>query len=200
MLRCLVLAVALVTFAALAEAGDPVGKVARVQGEATSDAAVLSVGSPVEQDQAIETGDGARLEIVFVDGTALTVGEKSKVTIDRFVFDPYGPKNALELAVVGPFRFVSGKLGKALGSNVSIKLPFATMGIRGTDVWGGPIDDKFGVFLAHGIVTVSAAGATVVLSRPGSGTNVERIGAAPGKVTTWPKDKVARANATVTFR
>ncbi len=200
MLRCFALAVALVALAAAAHAGDPVGKVARVQGAVTSGAATLSAGSPVEQDQAIETGAGARLEIVFVDGTTFTVGEKSKVTIDRFVFDPYGAKNALQLAVVGPFRFVSGKLGKALGSNVSVKMPFATMGIRGTDVWGGPIDDKYGVFLAHGIVTISAAGGTVVLSRPGSGTNIERIGGVPGKVTTWPKDKVARAIATVTFR
>jgi hypothetical protein len=189
-------------FALLAAAAHAatVGKVARVQGSVTSGAARLAAGSPIEQDQVVETGPGARLEIVFVDGTTFTVGEKSKVTIDRFVYNPGGATNTIRLAVVGPFRFVSGKLGKALGSNVSIKTPFATMGIRGTDVWGGPIDNRYGVFLAEGIVTVSAGGGTVVLSRRGSGTNIDRIGALPGNVTQWPQDKIARAIATVTFR
>ena len=190
--------------AASADAATVVGKVARVQGEVSASAAggrvALPIGSPVHRDQAIETGANARLEIVFVDGTTFTVGEKSKVTIDRFVFDPGGTRNALRLAVVGPFRFISGKLGKAIGSNVSITTPFATMGIRGTDVWGGPIDNQFGVFLADGIVTVSSGGGTVVLTRRGSGTNIARVGTTPGRVTAWPRDKVARAIATVTFR
>jgi hypothetical protein len=200
MLRRILLVLVAFAFAAAAHAAEVVGKVSRLQGVASSGQSRLAVGSPVARDQAIETGPGARLEIAFVDGTIFTVGEKAKITVDRFLFNPDGARNALQLAVVGPFRFVSGKLGKSLGSNVSIKMPFATMGIRGTDVWGGPLDNRYGVFLASGIVTISAGGGTVVLSRPGSGTNIERVGAAPGNVTQWPKDKVARAIATVTFR
>lgn len=187
-------------------AATVVGKVGRLQGDVSSVATgggkvAMTVGTPVEQDQTIETGPGARLEISFVDGTTFTVGEKSKVTVDRFVFDPGGNKNALKLAVVGPFRFVSGKLSKTLGANITVKTPFATMGIRGTDVWGGPIDERYGVFLATGIVSIASGGRTVVLSRPGSGVNVANAkGAPPGAITQWPKEKIARALATVAFR
>jgi hypothetical protein len=138
--------------------------------------------------------------IVFVDGTEFTVGENSSVTIDRFVYDPAGSTNAVKLGVVGPFRFITGKIGKAVGANVSIRTASATLGIRGTDIWGGPIDNQYGVFLIRGIVTVTGGGGQVVLSKPGSGTNVAQPGAAPGPVKQWPKDKVARAFATVAFR
>jgi hypothetical protein len=189
-----------------ATAATVVGKVGRVQGEVSAVVSAggkvaMMVGTPVEQDQTIETGVGARLEINFVDGTTFTVGEKSKVTVDRFVFNPGGNKNVLKLAVVGPFRFISGKLSKSLGANVSVTTPFATMGIRGTNVWGGPIDQRYGVFLATGIVSVTSGGKTVVLSRPGSGTNIANDkGAPPGGITQWPQDKVGRALATVAFR
>ncbi len=189
-----------------ATAATVVGKVGRMQGEVSAFASAggkvaMMVGTPVEQDQTIETGVGARLEINFVDGTVFTVGEKSKVTVDRFVFNPNGNKNALKLAVVGPFRFISGKLSKSLGANVTVTTPFATMGIRGTNVWGGPIDQRYGVFLATGIVSVTSGGKTVVLSRPGSGVNIANAeGAAPGGITQWPEDKIGRALATVAFR
>jgi hypothetical protein len=187
-----------------AQAAPVVGKVGRLQGGASIAAAAgkvaMTEGMPVEQDQTIETGPGARLEISFVDGTSFTIGEKSKVTVDRFVFSPTGNKNVLKLAVVGPFRFISGKLSKSLGANISVTTPFATMGIRGTDVWGGPIDQRYGVFLATGIVSVTSGGKTVVLSRAGSGTNIDDApGAQPGAITQWPKDKIGRALATVAF-
>ena len=192
------------TLATVTAEAAPVGKVGRLQGEASFAAAggkvAVMVGAPVEQDQTIETGAGARLEISFIDGTSFTIGEKSKVTVDRFVFNPDGNKNAIKLAVVGPFRFISGKLSKTLGANISVKTPFATMGIRGTDVWGGPIDERYGVFLGTGIVSVTSGSKTVVLSKSGSGVNIaDAKGAQPGAVTQWPKEKIGRALATVAF-
>jgi hypothetical protein len=82
-----------------------------------------------------------------------------------------------------------------------VTTPFATVGIRGTEFWGGPIDDQaLGVFLIDGIVSVSNAAGQQILNRPGQGTNIATPGMAPGPVTFWPQDKVNRAIATVTFR
>jgi hypothetical protein len=204
MLRFGLIAALLALFALPAAAETQVGKVGRIQGSASATLAgnsvTVAVGGPVFLDQMIKTGAGARLLIEFVDGTQFTIGEKSSVTIDRFVFDPGRPVNAIKLGVVGPFRFITGKVGKAIGSNISIRTASATLGIRGTDVWGGPIDNQYGVFLAQGVVTVSAGGGQVVLSKPGSGTNIAAPGTPPGPVRQWPKDKVARALATVAFR
>ena len=80
--------------------------------------------------------------------------------------------------------------------------PVAVVGIRGTEFWGGPIDDQaLGVFLIEGAVSVSNAAGQQVLNWPGHGTNIAAPGAAPGPVTFWPPpDKIGRDIATVTFR
>ncbi len=79
--------------------------------------------------------------------------------------------------------------------------PVAIIGIRGTEFWGGPIDDQaLGVFLIEGAVSVSNAAGEQILSQPGQGTNIATPGAVPGPVTFWPPDKVNRAIATVTFQ
>jgi hypothetical protein len=103
--------------------------------------------------------------------------------------------------VIGAFRFISGQVSKLASSDVSVATPSATIGIRGTEFWGGPIDGQsLGVFLIDGAVRVSNAAGEQNLSLPGQGTNIATPGAAPGPVTIWPPDKVSRAVATVTFQ
>jgi hypothetical protein len=90
---------------------------------------------------------------------------------------------------------------KLTRSDVAVATPFATIGVRGTEFWGGPIDDQvLGVFLIEGAVSVSNAAGRQILSQRGQGTNIARRGAAPGPVTIWPQDKVDRAITTVAFQ
>ena len=92
---------------------------------------------------------------------------------------------------------MSGQVSKLASADVSVTTPVAVVGIRGTEFWGGPIDDQaLGVFLIEGSVSVSNGAGQQILNLPGQGTNI----AAPGPVTFWPPDKVGRAIATVTFR
>jgi hypothetical protein len=103
--------------------------------------------------------------------------------------------------VVGAFRFLSGQVSKLVSSDVSIATPVAIIGIRGTEFWGGPIDNQvLGVFLIEGAVSVSNAGGEQILSQRGQGTHIAAPGAAPRRITFWPPDKVARAVATVAFQ
>ena len=96
---------------------------------------------------------------------------------------------------------VLAQLSKLTRSNVAVATPVATIGIRGTEFWGGPIDGQpLGVFLVSGAVRVSNARGSRILNRAGQGTNIPSVGAAPGPVTIWPQDKVNRAIATVTFQ
>ena len=90
---------------------------------------------------------------------------------------------------------------KLASSEISVTTPVAIIGIRGTEFWGGPIDDQvLGVFLIDGAVSVTNAAGQQILNLPGQGTNIAAPGVAPGAVTFWPADKVSRAIATVTFR
>ena len=188
-----------------AAAQEAIGAVSRIQGEANGTRGgatrALGLNAPVFLNEIVSTGDGARLEVTFADDTRVTVGEKAKLTLDTFVFDPAAGNGAIKFGVTGALRFVSGKLTKLASADVSVTTGVATLGIRGTEFWGGPIDDQaLGVFLVTGVVSVSNAAGEQILSRPGQGTNIATPGSAPGPVTFWPQDKVDRAVATVTFR
>jgi hypothetical protein len=78
--------------------------------------------------------------------------------------------------------------------------PVATVGVRGTDFWAGPIDNQaLGVLLVEGAVSVSNRAGSQVLDQRGQGTNIATARSPPGPVTFWPQDKVNRALAAVAF-
>ncbi len=188
-----------------AAAQEAIGSVSRIQGEANGTRGgatrTLGLNAPVFLNENVSTGEAARLEVTFVDDTRLTIGEKAKLTLDTYVFDPASGNGTIKFGVNGALRFLSGKLTKLASSEVSVTTGVATLGIRGTEFWGGPIDDQaLGVFLVSGVVSVSNAAGEQTLSQPGQGTNIATPGSAPGPVTFWPQDKVDRAVATVTFR
>jgi len=203
-LRALLVAWLALACTSPAVADDGIGSVTRLQGQAQGllggSVVVLVVGTSIFMNEKLTTGSKSRLELTFADGTKLTVGDNAGVTVDRFLYKPRSLGNAFDAVVTGPFRFISGKLDKTGGSASSIKTAFATVGIRGTNFWGGPIDGHAGVVLFSGAVTVTNASGSVELTKPGQGTNITGRNTPPGAVTTWPKDKVARALATVTFR
>jgi len=188
-----------------AAAQEAIGTVSRIQGEAsgTRDGAARALGlnSSLFRNDVVSTGEAARLEVTFIDNTRLTLGEKAKLTLDTYVFDPAAGSGTIKFGVIGALRFLSGQVQKLPSSEVSVTTPVATLGIRGTEFWGGPIDNQaLGVFLIEGAVSVSNAAGEQILSQPGQGTNIATPGSAPGPVTFWPADKVNRAVATVTFR
>jgi hypothetical protein len=72
----------------------------------------------------------------------------------------------------------------------------ADAGVRGTEFWGGPLE-KHGVLLLEGEVSVSNQAGSVVLATSGQGTDIASALDPPGGPKAWPKEKVARAIATV---
>jgi hypothetical protein len=188
-----------------AAAQEAIGAVSRIQGEVHGTRGgttrALGLNASVFLNETVSTGEAARLEVTFNDDTRLTIGEKAKLTLDTYVFDPAAGSGTIKFGVAGALRFVSGKVTKLASSDVSVTTAVATLGIRGTEFWGGPIDDQaLGVFLIEGAVSVSNAAGEQILRQPGQGTNIATPGSAPGPVTIWPQDKVNRAVATVTFR
>jgi hypothetical protein len=147
----------------------------------------------------ITTGPDARLALRFHDGTLLTIGEKARVLLDEFVYHPEG-KSRLRLAIEGAFRFASGKLAPGATRDASITTPVATIGVRGTDFWGGPIDGHFGVVLIEGAITVATAAGNVEVSAPNQGVDLTDGASPPGRVRDWARAKIDRAIDTITFR
>lgn len=186
-------------------AQDAIGTVSRIQGEASATRSgatrALSLNGSVFRNEVVSTAETARLEVTFTDNTRLTLGEKANLTLDSYVFDSAAGSGTIKFGLVGAFRFVSGQVSKLASADVRVTTPVAIVGIRGTEFWGGPIDDQvLGVFLIEGAVSVSNAAGQQILNLPGQGTNIAAAGAAPGPVTFWAPDKIGRAIATVTFR
>jgi hypothetical protein len=167
----------------------------RAAGIVEGSAEDLAAGATVYLDEKITTGADARLAVTFADGTALAIGEKANITLDQFVYAA-GGANKFHATVIGAFRFISGSSHNAT-REASITTAVATIGIRGTDFWGGPIDNAAGVVLLDGAVTVTTAGGSIDLDAANSGVDI----AGPTlTVTNWTEDKRRRALSTVSFR
>ena len=82
------------------------------------------------ENERIQTDDRGVTQILFRDGTHLTVGPNSDLVIDRFVYDP--DTSAGELAAElgrGVLRFVGGQISKR--GRAAITTPVAVIGVRG---------------------------------------------------------------------
>jgi hypothetical protein len=89
---------------------------------------ILSVGNDMQPNERVTTGANDKAYIVFLDGTSLTVGPNSVLTIDKFVYDPQRKTGELALnASRGVFRVVGGAISK--NSEINVKTPSATMGM-----------------------------------------------------------------------
>lgn len=185
-------------------AGPEVGSVARLQNtaEALRDGAImpLATGSAIHQGDELRTGAGSRLEMRFLDDTSLTLGADARLVIDAYVFEPAGDRGAIAVnAVTGALRFVSGRLGDVSDRQMTIRTAFATIGIRGTDFWAGPLRGIYGVLLLEGVIDVTNAATTRVLDAPGAGVDVPDTDQPPGEVVIWGAAKAAEALATTAF-
>lgn len=106
--------------------------VSEVQGFLGPVTRVLQVQDEVFSEEVIDTGDDGATRIIFLDGTALTMGPNSRVTLDRFVFDPASGDGSMVVNLVsGVFEFASGLIPSG---GYDLRTPFANLAIRGTIV------------------------------------------------------------------
>ncbi|MSP82267.1 MAG: hypothetical protein EXQ94_04860 [Alphaproteobacteria bacterium] len=117
---------------------EPIGRVGTVAGTATAThadgrVATLAAGDPIYQGDALATGVGAALAVVFVDGTSFALGADARMIVDEFVYDPVGNGDSAAINLVeGLFVFVSGEVAHSGPEAMVLTTPVATIGIRGT--------------------------------------------------------------------
>lgn len=90
----------------------------------------LAAGDEVFLFDVIETGPNSAAQILFNDRTSLTMGEDSRLTLNRYVYDPAtGVADIAIGAAKGGFRFISGVGGPG---SYQVQTPRATVGVRGS--------------------------------------------------------------------
>jgi hypothetical protein len=178
-----------------------IGSVDKVQAQVDAVQAgqtrALAVDSELFFRDRCRSGRGARLQATLKDGTQVTLGENATLEIDEFVYDPRQPGSLSMRVPKGAFLFVGGHVEDQAGAKVNIRTPIGTLGVRGTTVWGGPIDNGYGVLVLKGEVTVKTRTGTVTL-REGQATMV--FGATrPRSPGAWPDDRTKRAVSSISF-
>jgi hypothetical protein len=128
----------------------------------------LAVGNPVYQNQTISTGANSVAQLLFTDQTTLSIGQRSQVTLDRYVYDPgraTGGGATVSMAR-GAMRFVSGSQDPR---NYQVRTPVATIGVRGTIVDLLLMEGRMFAILDEGrAIFTLADGDTIELNRPGT--------------------------------
>jgi len=109
----------------------------------------LHLSDPIIRNAELATADRGALEVTFLDGSKLTMGQNSRLTVDEYVYaGPGGANKQTVRYTKGLFRFLSGSIPK---DQVKIETPTVTIGIRGTifrtavgDDGSGAISVEFG--------------------------------------------------------
>lgn len=150
----------------------------------------LSPGAPVYIDDTLGTGILARLSVRLGEATRLSLGERTRVRIDRFLVDRGGDL-VLERGAMLFDRPSGGTPGL-----LEVATPFGLIAARGTRFFAGPSDGVFGVFVEHGLVTVRTRAGSVTLT-DGLGTNLASRREPPTPPKAWGPPRIARAMASV---
>lgn len=115
----------------------------------------VSAGIELFAGDRLRTGSGARLLMVLGEGSAVRIGENATFEVTQ-AERKSGVFNAALAVVEGAFRFTTSALAKRQPREVRISVARnATIGIRGTDLWGRGRDDKDIVCLIEGKIDVT---------------------------------------------
>jgi hypothetical protein len=93
----------------------------------------VKVGDQLQKGDILITKKNGSIGVIFHDGTLLSLGENSVLSVDKYIFKPANKEFAFDLNMKkGLATFESGKIGKLAPKVVNFKVPEGTIGIRGT--------------------------------------------------------------------
>lgn len=202
------------TAPAAAQQRVEVGNAASVAGDVTLDNESLRRPVEVRRNQRIAWGDlietkkNSQMQILLLDRSNFGIGQRSRVRIDRYVYDPDEGRSVFMTFIKGALRFFSGEDEGENSGEVST--PGGRIGIRGTAIdmlvgeeaediaededFVGSVrsdDDEATLVvlrgpgpaalsgLTPGLAEVTGGDVTVVLDEPGLAAYIPREGAAP---------------------
>ncbi|MCT7492687.1 FecR family protein [Aliarcobacter cryaerophilus] len=116
----------------------------------------LNISDSISNNDFIETKTNSKVKITFTDNTIITIGKESSLKIEDYFFDSNNKNSAkTELNVSkGAFHAITGQIGKVNPEKFKLKTKNATIGIRGTEIYG----DQNRVFCTSGAIFVSSFG------------------------------------------
>ncbi len=126
----------------------------------------LHFGMNLRSGDRIVTGPRARVVLRLEEGSHVKLGANAQLSLDSLqvpVDDSGVFSGALDI-LKGAFRFTTTLVNRK--RNITAQLRSATIGIRGTDVWGKAEDGRDFVVLLEGQISIERNGAETILDTP----------------------------------
>ena len=91
-------------------------------------------GSKVFYGDTIIVNEQSNAQVLFLDQTVITIGEKSELTIDEFIYDPQTNDGKFVSNIKsGTVKIITGQISKKNPDNLEVNVTTGTIGARGTE-------------------------------------------------------------------
>ncbi|MGB5082782.1 MAG: FecR family protein, partial [Burkholderiales bacterium] len=129
--------------------------------------ASVSAGQRVEAGTTIRTGAGGRAVLRLDDGHSVVLHENTEFRLAEYRFDRDRPgEDSMRLQLLkGGLRSVTGLMGQRSRESVTLALPQASIGLRGTDFMVMLIDSAY-LSVLHGAVAIGNAAGSATFASP----------------------------------
>ena len=108
--------------------GLAIGKITNQNGE------VLKAGDKIYFGDIIKAEGQSKSQILLLDETVITIGSKTSVTLDEFIYDPNSQEGRITTNIIeGSVKVLSGKISEKNPDNLIVKTPAGSIGTRGTE-------------------------------------------------------------------
>lgn len=128
----------------------------------------LAPGEPLAAGDTVFTGVGARAVLALPEGSVVKLGAEARLVLAELTppRDTTGVFRGFLDVIRGAFRFTTTVVGRH--RDVRARIGSATIGIRGTDVWGKREQSRDFAVLLEGRVSIERDGVTTELGQPNS--------------------------------
>lgn len=109
-------------FISVNTSAEEIGVIGFVIGNAyNQDGKKLNVGDPIFFGDTVNTDEDSKSQILFIDQTVMTVGSKTELTIDEFVFDAENTDGKLLSTIkAGSIKILTGKISEKNPENLVV--------------------------------------------------------------------------------
>lgn len=170
----------------IVEAGAVEKTVGETVGLFNGETRTLQPGAKVFIDDMLRTGAKARLAVLLGEKTRLSLGERTRIKIDRFIADQ-GGELVLERGAM-----LFDRPDDEPHSPLSVTTPFGLIVARGTKFFVGPTGGQHSVFVERGLVNVQV-GLNAFSLVPGEGIDLVSATRAPPRPSRWRDKRIQAA-------
>jgi hypothetical protein len=185
---------------------ESIGRVVLIQGhpivEREGQHLLLKRNDALFTKDTVITPIGSKVLFRLKDRSTISLAENTQFTLTQYDYKDGSEKSTARFNMLkGAFRTLTGKIGKQKEPHFEIHTPVATIGVRGTEFWGGFIfSDSLDVTMLEGKgVYITNEHGTVEISKPGEGTMVSE-GEAPSSISVWSQKKLKAAEAATSLK